>query len=133
MSLETFESLVIAEVERWAAENFPNTTVVFENGPVPEEDKIGSPWIDVSLRPYAGNPLALATKQGRDTGVFSFAVFTREGEGTAQAKEIVSSLRQHFAGFRAGSGWLSYPDPYLPTTVKGWHKRGLMFPFTVDS
>lgn len=133
MSIDAFESTLLARVSQWHQENYPQLDLCVENGPVPEIDKITDVWIDVSVRPYNGTLLGLGQgAQGRETGVLSIRVFTREGEGTSLAREVIQSLRQDLTRFRASGGWLGYPKPYLPTTKLGWYKRGLMFPYSVD-
>lgn len=133
MSIDAFETALISRVAQWHQANYPALDLVVENGPIPELDKITDVWIDLSVRPYNGTLLGVGQESiGRETGVLSIRVFTREGEGTATAREVLQSLKGELTRFRTGGGWLGYPKPYLPTTELGWYKRGLMFPYTVD-
>ena len=45
MTSEEFRAAVFAEIRNWAAASFPTLPVVYENGPVPDEDKIGPIWL----------------------------------------------------------------------------------------
>ena len=44
MSTRAFRSGVVSEVVQWAAAEFPALPIIYENGPVPDEDKIGPIW-----------------------------------------------------------------------------------------
>lgn len=132
MSTEQFEASVVQAIMDWQQTNFPATDVVYPNGPVPEQSLISSPWIDVSFRPYSAHPLSVGARTGRELGVVSLQVFTREGEGTREATRIKDSLKDSLSGLR-GLGWsLGYPTSYMPTTLQGWYKAGSMFPYSLD-
>ena len=133
MDSTEFRTAVTAEVVAWAAANFPTLHVCYENGPVPDQDKISSPWIDMELRWFDSSQLTISEGAGsRDHGVISLAVFARAGTGTAQTEAVMASLRQTFKLRRIGSAVIRAPRQYTPTTIGGWYKVGLMFPFFLD-
>lgn len=133
MDTTAFRAAVTAEVVAWAAANFPGTDVCYENGPTPDQDKISSPWVDMELRWFDSTTLNIGEgASSRDHGVISLAVFARAGAGTTQTEAIMQSLRNTFKLRRIGSAIVRAPRQYTPTTVGGWYKVGLMFPFHLD-
>lgn len=133
MSYQQFQSEVVSLIEAWQQANFPATDLCVDNGPLPEEDKVSSPWVDVSFRPYGGKSLAVGgVKAGRINGVVAVSIFTRQGDGTAQATRMQESLIQELSDKRVAGGNLAFPTPFLPIQARGWFKLGLMFPFYVD-
>lgn len=133
MSTKDFRALVSTEIVAWAAANYPTLPVIYENGPVPDEDKIGSIWLDVEVRWYGGRPLGLGQKSaGRHSGAISASVYCRDASGTGQADDILDSLSTLLRSRRLGSSIVSFPQRTVPTNLKGWYKTGLLFPFTLD-
>lgn len=133
MKTKEFRSAVFGEIEQWGKEKFPALPIIYENGPVPDEDKIGPLWLDVSVRWYGSQQMTVGeVVVGRYTGVVSVRTFYREGQGTAAVDDLLDSLEQHLRNRRLGSSTIQFPEPYTPTTVRGWHKAGLMFPFRLD-
>lgn len=133
MSTRAFRSGVVSEVVKWAAAEFPALPVIYENGPVPDEDKIGPIWLDVSIRWYGAQTKNVGEfAAGRHTGVVSAQVFAREGSGTAKVDDILDSLTRFLATKRIGSGIVMFPEHNTPNTAQGWYKSGLMFPFWLD-
>ncbi len=134
MNEEQFHAGVMSAIEAWRTSNFPEMDAVYENGPAPTPDEVSSPWLDVSIRPYSGGSASLgAPASGRERGVVAIQIYTRGGEGTAASNKVRASLRQALAGLRAAGWWLDYPTPYMPTAFLGWHKTGLMFPYTLNT
>lgn len=133
MSTRAFRSGVVSEVVKWAAAEFPALPIIYENGPVPDEDKIGPIWLDISIRWYGAQTKNVGEfAAGRHTGVVSAQVFAREGSGTAKVDDILDSLTRFLATKRIGSGIVMFPEHNTPNTAQGWYKSGLMFPFWLD-
>ena len=133
MSTRAFRSGVVSEVVKWAASEFPELPIIYENGPVPDEDKIGPIWLDISIRWYGAQTKNVGEfAAGRHTGVVSAQVFAREGSGTAKVDDILDSLTRFLATKRIGSGIVMFPEHNTPNTARGWYKSGLMFPFWLD-
>jgi hypothetical protein len=133
MNVKEFRSAVFAEIEEWGQDSFPDLPIIYENGPVPDEDKIGPLWLDVSVRWYGSQQLSIGeVVAGRYSGVVSVLAFYREGQGTAAVDDVLDSLEQRLRTRRFGSSTLQFPEHYTPTFIKGWYKVGLMFPFYLD-
>jgi hypothetical protein len=134
MSTKNFRAAVFTELVAWGAANYPAVPIIYENGPVPDEDKIGPIWVDVEVRWYGAQPRAVGEGgNGRDMGAISVSVYYREGEGTGQVDDIVDSLRATLKLRRVGNGIVKFPQRTVPTNLKGWYKSGLLFPFTLDT
>ena len=132
MTSEEFRAAVFAEIRDWAATNFPNLPVVYENGPVPDEDKIGPAWLDVEIRWYEGSVAAFGeTPRTRDFGAVSLACFYKTGEGTKVPGEIIESVSSLLQARRIGSAVLDARKRTVPTNLLGWHKTGVLIPFTL--
>ena len=133
MNTKEFRSAVFGEIEQWGKDNFPNLPIVYENGPVPDEDKIGPLWLDVSVRWYGSQQMTVGeVVTGRYTGVIAVLAFYREGQGTATVDDVLDSLEQNLRTRRFGSATIQFPEHYTPTRLAGWYKAGLMFPFRLD-
>lgn len=133
MSIENFRAGVTQAIVDWHQANYPTLDIAFENGPVPDQNAVSSPWIDVELRMYSGSSLGVGgPKSGRYTGTVAVRCFTKAGEGTRQVDAILDSLDKTLSGLRVAGGAVEFPDPMMPVTALGWYKRGLMFPFRVD-
>lgn len=132
MNTEQFRSAVNGKIQAWAAANFPSMPVIYENGPVPDEDKIGPIWLDVEIRWYGAHGTTLGGGSGRHTGAISANVFYREASGTAGPDRVVDSFETEFKAQRLGSAILSFPQRTVPTHLKGWYKTGVLLPFTLD-
>lgn len=130
----TFRAAVAAELEAWRQASAPATDIVYENGPVKGEDEISSPWVDTEVRFYGARPATAGVRPlGRHSGAIAVAVYTRQGEGTGDADALVDSLIERFRTRYLGGGNLSFPQRLTPTTLKGWHKVGILIPFTLDT
>lgn len=133
MSTKDFRSAVFAEIDTWQKTHFPTIPAVYENGPVPDEDRIGPAFLDVSIRWYGSTTLSIGeSKKGRHRGVISVLFFMREGQGTATADEVLDHLSKHLSHRHLGQSTVYFPEHYTPTNFRGWYKVGLMFPFTLD-
>jgi hypothetical protein len=129
-----FERAVAAEVEAWRAALATSTDVVYPNGPVLQENQISSPWVDLSVRYYGAQPMTVGPRApGRHSGAIALAVFTRRGEGSAEANGLVDSLIELTRGRRLGGAVLEFPQRMTPTEIKGWEKVGILVPFKLDS
>lgn len=130
MTPKEFRAAVSAEIQTWAAANFPTLPVIYENGPVPDEDKIGPVWLDVEVRWYSGSAASVGTiPRMRHTGAISAACFYRSGEGTDQPDSIIDSLSTYLQVRRLGAGVLEAPQRTVPTNLRGWYKTGMLLPF----
>lgn len=130
---ETFYAAVAAAVQQWRETNFPAMDVIYENGPVPDEPKISSPWVELEVQWYAAQSLAVGEgSTGRAHGAVSVKVYTREGTGTASCDAVLASLREVLKPGRLGGAVIKYPHRYSPHTAAGWYKVGLLAPFWLD-
>lgn len=133
MSTKDFRAAATTEIQNWAAANFPAIPVLYENGPTPDEDKVGPVFIDVEFRWYGAQQLSVGEYfKGRNSGAISVNVFYRESYGTGQVDDIVDSLKSTLRPGYCGGGVLKFPQRTVPTHIKGWYKSGLLFPFTLD-
>jgi hypothetical protein len=133
MNTKEFRAAVNGEIEAWAAANFPSLPLVFENGPIADQDKIGPMFLDTEVRWYGGSPLSIGSGPvGRYSGVISIQIFRRAGEGTGPVDDIVDSLEPYLRTRRIGTAIISFPQRTIPTSLLGWYKTGLLFPFTLD-
>jgi hypothetical protein len=133
MSTKAFRAAIVTELQAWAAANFPSLPLIYENGPVPDEDKIGPIWMDVEVRWYAAIPKALGEGgDARHSGAISVNVFYREASGTGAVDDVIDSLKATLKTRRVGGGVVKFPQRTVPTYLKGWYKSGLLFPFTLD-
>lgn len=133
MTPKEFRAAVFAEVQTWAATNFPNVPVLYENGPTPDEDKIGPIWVDVELRWYSGSVASVGKPpRMRQTGAVSAMCFYRRGEGTDEPDTLIDSLGEYLQVRRLGAGVLEAPQKTVPApSVRGWYKTGMFLPFTL--
>lgn len=133
MKTKEFRTAVVDEILEWAAAAAPTLPIIWENGPVPDEDKIGPIWLDVSIRWYGGQTLTIGEViKGRHTGVVSLQIFSREGQGTADPDTLIDSLTDALASRRLGTATIKFPQRTTPTDRLGWYKVGLLFPFSLD-
>lgn len=132
MTSEEFRAAVFAEIRNWAAASFPTLPVVYENGPVPDEDKIGPIWLDVEIRWYDGSVAALgSTPRTRDFGAVSLSCFYKVGEGTKSPGQVIDSVSALLQARRFGSAVMGARKRTVPTNLRGWHKTGVLIPFTL--
>lgn len=133
MNDEEFRSAVFGTISDWGAAHYPDLPLVFENGPAPDEDKMGQAWLDSSIRWYgAQNATIGARPRTRDNGAISLNVFYRESAGTRLTDQILGGLRQALGNRRMGSAVLLAPQRSVPTHLRGWYKTGLLVPFHLD-
>ena len=100
---------------------------------MPDEDKIGSPWLDVEIRWYGAKPMSVGeVVAGRHSGAVSVNVYCRDASGTGSADDIIDSLETLMRTRRLGTAVLKFPQRTVPTCLKGWYKTGLLAPFTLD-
>lgn len=134
MTTEEFRAAVTARILAWQAANFTSLPVITENGPVPDENSIGSIWLDLELRWYGGQNISMGVKpMGRHTGAISAQVFYQPSEGTAKPGTIIDSLIANLANVSLGAGQLQFPQRTVPTTLKGWYKSGVLVPFYLNA
>ncbi len=132
MTPKEFRAAVFGEVQAWAAASFPTLPVLYENGPTPDEDKIGTIWLDVELRWYGGIVASIGTPvRTRKTGAVAAMCYYRTGEGTDAPDSVIDSLGEYLQARRLGAGVLEAPQPTVPTNIRGWHKTGIFIPFTL--
>jgi hypothetical protein len=134
MSTKDFRAAVTGAIRDWGAASFPSMPIIYENGPIPDEDKIGPIWLDIEIRWYGARPLAMGqVTSGRDSGVISAQVYYRDASGTGLTDDVVDSLRALMKNQRLGGAVVSFPQRTTPSNLKGWYKTGLFFPFTLDT
>lgn len=132
MTPKEFRAAVFAEVQAWAAANAPTVPVLYENGPTPDEDAIGSIWLDIELRFYSGSIASVGTNpRMRHTGALSIMCFYRAGEGTDAPDTLIDSISEYLQVRRLGAGILEAPQRTVPTDIRGWFKTGVFIPFTL--
>lgn len=134
MSTKLFRAGVTQNVKTWASTLYPTLPIVYENGPVPDEDKIGRIWLDLEIRWYGATQLAFADEvpKVRHSGAISANLFYREASGTALVDDMVDSLSLSLQCRRLAGGLIRAPQRTVPTNLKGWYKSGLLFAFTLD-
>lgn len=133
MSTEQFRALVTERVLEWAASR-PTLPIAYENGPVIDEKTVGPIWLDLQLRFYGGNLVAMGERPlGRHSGTISAMVFHRIAAGTGDPDRICDELIELFRAKRIGRGLTQMPQRTVPTDFLGWYKTGLLVPFTLDS
>ncbi len=131
---KSFRAGVVSELLAWRAAQAATTDVVYENGPVKGELEISSPWVDMEVRFYSASEVTVGDRPiGRHSGAVALAVYTRDGDGTGAADDLVDSLIEHFRSRRIGGGVLRFPQRLTPSDGKGWHKVGVLIPFTLDT
>lgn len=129
-----FREAVASEIEAWRVAEAPTLDIVHENGPVKGEQEISSPWLDLEIRFYGAQPITVGGRpRGRHSGAIAITVYTRMGEGSGQADELVDSLIEKFRARNLGGAKLAFPQRMTPTDFKGWHKVGIIAPFLLDS
>lgn len=132
MNTKDFRAAVFGDIQAWGAANFPTLPVVWENGPVPDEDKIGPIWLDVEIRWYDGSVAALGSSpRTRDFGAVSLACFYKTGEGTKAPGQLIDSVSSLLQARRFGSAVTGARKRTVPTNLRGWHKTGVLIPFTL--
>jgi hypothetical protein len=132
MTPKEFRAAAFAEVQAWAAANFPAMPVLYENGPTPDEDAMGAIWLDIEIRWYGSTVAAIGTPpRVRHTGALSAMCFYRSGEGTDEPDSVVDSLSEYLQARRLGAGVLEAAQRTVPTNVRGWFKSGVFIPFTL--
>lgn len=132
MTTKEFRAAVFAEIQAWAAANFPALPVLYENGPTPDEDAMGAIWLDVEIRWYGATVAAIgAPPRMRHTGAVSANCFYRNGEGTGAPDDVIDSLGEYLQARRLGAGIIEAPQRTVPTNLRGWFKTGVLLPFTL--
>ena len=132
MTTKEFRAAVFAEIQAWAAANFPTLPVLFENGPTPDEGAMGAIWLDVELRWYSSRVAAIGNPpRMRHSGAVSAMCFYRSGEGTGGPDDVIDSLGGFLQARRLGAGILEAPQRTVPTNLRGWFKVGILLPFTL--
>lgn len=130
MTPKEFRDAITAEILAWGSANFPTIPIVYENGPVPDEDKIGPIWLDVEVRWYGGSVASMGTTpRTRMTGAVSVCCFRRSAEGTDQSDLAIDSVNALLGVRRFGSAVMGAPQRTVPTHLRGWYKTGALIPF----
>lgn len=133
MTTKEFRALVFQQFVTWAAANYPAVPVVYENGPVPDEENIGPIWLDVEIRWYGAEISTLGVNPGtRKSGVISAMCFHRQSNGTDEPDSIIDSLSTEFQTKRIGTAVTSAAQRSVPTFLQGWYKTGVYIPFVLD-
>lgn len=133
MSTKEFRAAINGEFMAWGLASFPSLPIVYENGPVPDQDKIGPIWLDTSIRWYSANPMSVGQLViTRHTGAVSANVFCRDAAGTGEIDDIIDSLSVMLGTRRVGSAILKSPRRTVGGSALGWYRLGLLSPFTLD-
>jgi hypothetical protein len=133
VATEQFRKDAQETLATWLADAFPDVQAFYENGPMADESTVGPLWIDCTIRWYGAKFVTVGGRpRGRHTGVFATNVYHREGEGTALPDQVLDAIKELLRGRRLGSATLYMPQRTIPTVVNGWHKVGLITPFTLD-
>lgn len=134
MNTKEFRAAVFGELATWGAASFPSLVLIYENGPVPDEDKIGPIWLDCEIRWYGSQGLSLGSLPftGRHSGTISTQVYYRSAQGTGAVDDIIDSLETLLKTRRIGTSIVQFPQRTVSTNMRGWYKAGLLFPFTLD-
>lgn len=129
-----FRTAFTGVVETWQAANFPNLPVVYENGPVPDQDKIGPIWLDVEIRWFSGHNIEIGENaRGRYGGALSLNVFSREATGTQAPDGILESLETLLKNRHLGGGRTHFPHVSVSPGMLGWYRAGMLVPFTFET
>jgi hypothetical protein len=132
VTTEEFRAALMTELVAWGTANYPTLPLIYENGPVPDEDAIGPIWLDSEIRWYGGNVASLGVNPRlRHTGAVSLQVYSRQASGTGQAGAILDSLIQTLSARRLGSAILLAPQRTVPSYLRGWYRTGILLPFTL--
>jgi len=141
MTVDDFRGQVNQLVADWAA-SYANPAlgialgsvpVFYENGPEPDA-ATARLWVDVEIRFYSSNLIALGESDGRHTGAISTAVFIKDGEGTQIPDALLRDLTKLLRRRRFGTGaYTKYPERTTPPTPSffGWFRSGLLTPFVL--
>lgn len=133
MTSEEFRSAVHAAIQAWGESYDPTLPIIYENGPVPDEDAIGEIWLDVEIRWYGAFNTTVGTiPRGRETGAISLNIFYKQGSGTQRPDRIADSLQSLFRNKRFGAAQTAFPQRTTPTNLRGWYKTGRLVPFYMD-
>ena len=133
MNTQQFRAAVFGALETWGAADFPSLPLVFENGPVPDEDKIGPIWLDMEIRWYGSHVSSVGERPRlRDTGALALNVFHKDAAGTLLPDQILDALTELLRCKRLGSALLEAPQRSMPTNLRGWYRVGLLVPFYLD-
>lgn len=129
-----FRAGFIGAVEAWQAANFPSLPILFENGPVPDEDKIGVIWLDTGIHWYSGHNMEIGQNaRGRYGGALVLNVFSREASGTQASDAILESLEVLLKNRHLGGGRTHFPHVNTAPALLGWQKAGMLVPFTFET
>jgi hypothetical protein len=125
-----FRAAVNNEINAWATSNFPTIPVIYENGPVPDEDAIGPIWLDVEVRWYGAHNATLGVMpRVRHSGAVSVSCLHRGGEGTDQPDTLIDSISTYLQNRRLSAGVTEAAQRTVPTSLRGWYKTGTLIPF----
>jgi len=129
---KAFRAAVNTALQDWAIA--PGAVpIFFENGPQPDLANVGDVWVDTEVRFYGASTAALGERpMGRATGALVVRVFVREGEGTGRADDLMDQLEELFRPRRLGGARFDFPERLTPTQHLGWHKVGILAPFSLD-
>ena len=141
MNAEQFRSAINVLVADWAAvyadadAGIPvgGVHVFYENGPEPDLETEQA-WLDVQLRFYSANTIAVGRSDSRYNGVVSLAAYVRETTGTRVPDRILGGLTKLLRHRRVGDSAILYaPERTIPPPAfYGWYRSGLMIPFVLN-
>ena len=132
MSGLLFRADVFAEVITWVAQH-PTVQAFYENGPVPDLERVSDVWIDSEIRWYGAKTVAMGERpRGRSTGALMVRVYCREGSGTRLPDVLCDELEELFRPRRIGGAVFDFPERLTPTEQMGWAKVGILAPFYLD-
>ncbi len=132
MSGANFRAAVFAELVAWSATR-PLVQAFYENGPVPDLERVSDVWVDSEIRWYGAKTVAMGERPaGRATGAVMVRVYRREGSGTLLADQMCDELEEMFRPRRLGGAVFEFPERLTPTAEMGWPKVGILAPFSLD-
>lgn len=133
MTSKEFRAAVFQMFVDWQAASYPALPIIYENGPVPDEESIGPIWLDVEIR-WLGSSISTLGAQPRTrlTGNISAMCYHRQASGTDEPDSIVDSLATLFQAKRIGAAVTDAAQRSVPTFFNGWYKTGIYIPFILD-
>ncbi len=132
MNTEDFRIAVTQEIVSWGANDFAEVPIFYENGPLPDQDKIGPLWLDTQFRWYGGQIASVGAKpRTRHTGAIAASCYFKSAGGLAQPGKLLDALGTLLEARRISGGILWAPQKTIPTHLLGWYRSGILIPFTL--
>ena len=131
---QAFQDAFHTALVDWQQANEPDLPMFYENGPEPDQARVGDTFVMSEIRWYGASYITVGSNPvTRDSGALSLNVYFRSGEGSARASELIDSLRRLFKARRLGHATLMASQRTVPVWVGGWYRTGLLVPFELNS